>query len=312
MLNFNKKIEFIIFAYDYDESIGGTVVLHYLCHMLNKLGAKAYLMPAFNSYTINFLSWAQEVQESIVERYRISTLRLKTNENWDTPIYPERLDEISLKENVVAIYPEIIFGNPLKAKNVTRWLLHHPGFHTKDAYYTANEVQFRFEDWIKPLNLPWLEISKNNLNVIAVPWDKYYIKEDGHARTGTAYAIRKGKNKKISHDIRNSILIDDKPHEEVAKIFKSVKQFISYDTKTFYSSLALLSGCESIVIPDDNVTIDEWDSSGIGRLGIAYGWDDLKRAKATKNERINLLKESESKSVESIKEFMNFWNNRLV
>ena len=50
--------------------------------------------------------------------------------------------------------------------------------------------------------------------------------------------------------------------------------FISYDSLTAYSRFAVLSGCVSIVIPDQGVSADEWYPNTKDRWGIAYGLSD--------------------------------------
>jgi hypothetical protein len=35
-------------------------------------------------------------------------------------------------------FKEQVFGNPLNAKNIVRWMLHTPGFHTGKKYYGSN------------------------------------------------------------------------------------------------------------------------------------------------------------------------------
>lgn len=79
----------------------------------------------------------------------------------------------------------------------------------------------------------------------------------------------------------NSTLIDGKSHEDVSRIFKRVKTFISYDAYTAYSIFATLCGCESIVVPEKGVEKEIWYPDKKDRDGIAYGFDDLDHARET-------------------------------
>jgi hypothetical protein len=86
----------------------------------------------------------------------------------------------------------------------------------------------------------------------------------------------------VIHDTSNSILIDGKSHQQVAAIFKSVKQFVSYDAHTLYSSLAAIAGCESVVVPLEGMTKEQWRPNVEDRYGIAYGFDDIEFARTTR------------------------------
>ena len=272
------KKKFLIFAPSYNEISGGIVVLHKLCSILNELGYESYLHPYIYSYElnrknikdflINFIKWS--VKESL--------RRYKTNPAFNTPLFKGSVEN---KDDWVVIYPEVVFGNPLKAKNVVRWLLHQPGFHEGHIYYGQNELYFKFNSAIVDFKFPHSVTSQSELKVIHYPLEHYNDIGVLSERSGTAYCLRKGKNKQIQHDLTDSILIDGKTHAEVASIFKRVKTFVSYDTYTAYSIFAVLCGCDSVVIPDKGVTEEEWYPNPTDRYGLAYGFENIDKARET-------------------------------
>ena len=172
------------------------------------------------------------------------------------------------------------------APNVARWFLHHPGYHTGKVGVETGEIYYRYTESMNGLKIHGSRLSENILRIAHYPLDIYNEKSAPKERHGTAYCLRKGSGKTIIHDLNNSVLIDGKSHKEIAEIFKRSKQFISYDTQTAYSRFAYLCGCESIVIPDEGVSIDEWHPNEADRFGIAYGLDDLDRANSTRTKAI--------------------------
>lgn len=269
--------KFIIFTPSYDENSGGTVVLHKLCHVLNELGYESYVKPYTYSYEVKRTNWKLFIWRLLKWSFLSSIRGFKTNPAFNTPIFKGD----SVDENWIVIYPEVVFGNPLNAENVVRWLLHQPGFHEGNIFYGKNELYFKFNSAIEDFNFPGSVTSYNELKVVHYPLEYYNLDDVAPQRTGTAYCLRKGRNKKIIHDVTDSILIDGKSHAEVASIFKSVKRFVSYDTLTAYSIFAVLCGCESIVIPDEGVSIEDWYPNPSDRYGIAYGFENVDSALST-------------------------------
>lgn len=306
--------KFLIFSSGYNEFSGGVIVLHKLCHLLNSLGYESYLYPLFQNYETNKNNFF-EVSVKLWGHYVINKLkRYRINSAFNTPIFKAKMP-YSWDEWVV-VYPERVFGNPLGAKNIVRWFLHQPGFHSNKIYYGKGELYFDFSNFGKKFFFPGSKLSKNKLYVSHFPLEIYNLKQAlvSNQRSGTAYSLRKGKHKKIIHDLNNSILIDGKSHEEIADIFKKVGTFISYDAYTAYSVFAVLCGAKSIVVPDEGVSIDEWYPNIKDRAGIAYGFDDaeLKRANETSGQVLeNILKEERhaknnvKKFVEEVSDYFN-------
>jgi hypothetical protein len=337
----------IIVAPNYDPKSGGAIALHKLCDVINTLGRKAYLCPAFENRFIHVLNCDTQLPHlnddlwrlSIDQRIDLQTLpksysknddwitklkrikriifnqsqlpllansevfKLKTNPNFNTPTLSlAEAKALAQQEDTVVIYAEIMAGNPLGAKNVVRWLLHDPGFHSGHIYYEMGELYFRFNSAVKPFAFPGSTTSEQFLTVVQYPLDLYNL--DGALpdaeRLGTAYCLRKGAHKPITHALTNSVCIDQLPHEEVARIFKRVTHFYCYDTLTAYYHLAAVCGCKVVIIPDEGVAKENWLTPN-ARVGIAYGMTDTEISPLP-NETALFLKGEEAKAAVQMEE----------
>jgi hypothetical protein len=306
------KPDFIIFSPDYNPNNGGAIVLHYLCHLLNANGFLAHILPYFHCQDVSpFDDLVEKVCELNEVKKRILGTPYQLNPDWNTPLYPKEIAHIRHRDDVVVVYPEIIFGNPLRARHVARWLLHEPGFHHRQVYFEHGEVQFRYLDLHPVVRMPWVDLSNHFLTVMHIPWQHYTPAPEGHKREGTAYMIRKGHGKQVIHDLSNSFQIDGKSHAEIGEIFRSVQTFISYDTKSIYSMLAALAGADSVVVPDDGVDEADWQPVTEMRFGIAYGFEKLEWAKSTRHLVAENLRKLDDDSMSSVRQFAHDWQLRL-
>lgn len=283
------NINFIVYAYRYHDDSGGIVVLHKLCHLLNQNGYKASLWPNYKP-----IFDKENIVKSIfqfLKYFRKSVHRkFATNKLWNTPIasYKDLQDE-----NSIVIYAELVDGNPLNAKNVVRWLLHKPGFHSNKINYSKNELVFYYlKSYVDNLT----NINMKNELYIANNREETYFDKKLDNREGTCYILRKGKDRKIVHDLNNSILIDGKSHQEIAEIFNRTEMCISYDTYTMYSVYAAMCGCISVVVPEEGVLEEEWLPDPKTRYGIAYGFDKIEESKKTQQKLLERMEE-ESKTL---------------
>lgn len=311
---------FIVVAPHYDPKSGGAIALHKLCDVINNLGRKAFLCPAFENRFIHVLNCRTQLPNLNDDLWRLSidqridlqtlpktypkaddwitklkrikrivlnqselpllansdTFELKTNPSFNTPVLSlGAAQALAQQDNTIVIYAEIMAGNPLGAKNVVRWLLHDPGFHSGHIYYEPGELYFRFNEAVRPFVFPGSTTSDLFLTVVQYPLDLYNF--DGaipeSERQGSAYCLRKGAHKPIVHELADSICIDSLPHEEVAKLFKRVKHFYCYDTLTAYYHLAAACGCKVVIIPDEGMIKEQWLTPE-ARLGIGYGLEE--------------------------------------
>lgn len=310
-------MKFVIVSPPYDENNGGSIVLHKLCDIINKSGFDASILPLIDSREINALNWQEAIHSAIISQSNLEFIinhpeHFRLCDRYNTKLFQGAIGQIAHSPETIVVYPEITFGNPLGARHVARWLLHNPGFHTGKVYYSAGEVQFQYSNLFQPLNVPYLEIADFHLSVIDIPWDLYRNDQPQLVkREGTAYLVKKGHGRAAIHDLENSICIDGLGHNDVAAIFKSVETFISYDQASFYSSLASLAGCVSIIAPGMDSATRNGDVTGHGRNGIAYGFEDIQRAIDTVPQMIVELQEQERESVRSVDRFLQFWGSRL-
>lgn len=291
--------KFIIYSSEFDENIGGPIVLHRLCHILNIEGQQAYLWPFDKPRIPNWRDWNWRPPIILIIKYLAYLLRskkYKVNDNFTTPVA-----NYSDLKSAIAIYPEIISGNPLYAKKVVRWFLHKPGFHTGEINYSNNELYFFIQ---QAFNDETLNPNSDNLLQAVFVRDDVYFQTNFSERTGSCYILKKGRNRELIHDTKKSILIDDLTHKEIAKIFNSVETCISYDLYTMYSHYAALCGCISIVIPEEGLTKDEWRPEEHRRYGIAYGFDDIQHAKDTQKHVLPMLKKLETDANNTVKKFI--------
>jgi hypothetical protein len=291
-----RKRIFFIYAPSYDEKIGGSIVLHKLCDLINRGGDRAYLYPIGSGLKIGDLvfdplSFVLQLFHKITTR-----IKFKTLSKYITPVAL-----IFKNRNAIVIYPEIVSGNPLGAKNVVRWLLHKPGFHSGLVDFNPSDLIFYFQE---VFNDPYLNCNiGGKLQVMDIRTD-IYTRTNFGARSGSCYLLRKGKKREILHDLNCSIMIDNLSHEEVAKLFNQSEYFISYDSYTLYSQYAALCGCISIVIPELGVNKEAWQPVDELRYGVSYGFDEIELARETQGKAKDYLTGLEKEFTQSVREFV--------
>lgn len=295
--------KFVVFAPSYDERHGGIICLHKLVHQINEAGHEAYLCPTFENLEFNRHNFLMPVRRLLGDIATGLFKPYRTHRSFNTPIYGGPARDLQSDEWVV-VYPELVFGNPLKARNVARWLLHQPGFHSGVVYYGFNELHVRFNEALREFRYPNSQQAAFFLPIIHYPLDLYNEEGAAARRSGTAYCIRKGGGKAMQHDLSNSALIDGLSHEGVAAVFKRVETFISYDTYTAYSRFAALCGCDSVVIPDEGVTEAQWYPNPADRYGVAYGFDQIGKARQTRQLLQQKIQQEHQQSAEAAVRFV--------
>lgn len=271
--------------------------------MINKAGAEAYIFPHFYNLEVNKYNLGKPILKALYSRLFDSFRRYSINKEFSCKVIKNKL-LLGDFDGWVVVYPEIVFGNPLNAKNVVRWYLHNPGFHTKKIYFGSGELCFKYHNGFSNFVNPGSKMSENILNIVYYPLNFYNMDSINANRQGVAYVIRKGKGRELKHVDDNSILIDGMSHVEVARVFKSVKVFISYDLYTAYSYFAALCGCDSIVMPMPGVSKEQWYPQEESRYGLAYGFEEIEYARKTRSKLIAKIKSDHERNAEVVTNFI--------
>lgn len=248
-------MKFIIYSPPLDYKIGGTVVLHQLAKDLTEMGLQTML---YNP----------------------------TKVQYQNPFCNDFATLSDVDDASVVIYPEIIAGNPLNAKNVIHWMLCDLGVHSgADVYKTwqDNDLVFHFSTFNN-------QYALSSVQILYTTWIDPEVKNKNLERAGSCYLFKKAclfhKEVKMIHP-PDALLIDNFTNAEIIDIFHQKKYFYCYDPYSFYDVMAVLCGCIPIIYPVNGVSREEWlktraTFSHKERIsGIAYGLDDLAFAEET-------------------------------
>ena len=244
-------MKFLIFAPPYRNSSAGVRVLHRLAAELNKLGCSAFVFTAWKKFD-----------------------QLKANIG-----------------DCIVVYPEIIEGNPIGAKNVVRYILNKPGYmEEKGATYAESELVFVYTEALLETAQSFTsqKLDDSRLMEISViePWifqpkpeiEKVY---DVAFWIGKGIETAQGNGEKIQDYLQGKRHIQityDQPgtREGLASLFQSCREFLTADDFTAMIPEAMLCGCKvTIVTPTGLVACDgdpgRWrtawhDTSAIGNF----------------------------------------------
>ena len=94
----------------YNDKSNGIKLMHKFCNDLNEIGEEAYLV---------FLG---PIENVIDRKIFISYDKSLINSNLNTPPLPKKFLKNGWVDDFIVVYTEVLAGNPLKAKNIVRWI----------------------------------------------------------------------------------------------------------------------------------------------------------------------------------------------
>lgn len=267
---------------------GGPVVLSTLCKTLRDMGydARVYMTFDFVKYKTSCFGRLKYI---VLQLFFLVTVYLKyelirifpnskftKNKRFDIlRKYFMDLDYIKIQFNPffnrktsIVVYPEIVYGNPLKAKNVVRWLLYYYKFAEDKQAYNETDMFISYREIFNDSDL-----NPTNKIVTLNYFDKKMYRQYNYGeRNGNCYIIRKGKDRSdLPKVFDGPVYNDDMTQEDLVKMFNEYKFCYSYDTQTFYSSIASICGCISIVVIEPGKTEKDYCKEEEYHYGVAYG-----------------------------------------
>lgn len=271
-----KGKRFIISTHGFDMGIGGLKVLHKLCHMLNTHGYDAYVIP------VNF-----DVPFVVYEPYNV---KLATNEL------------LANLQDAIVVYPESWYGNYLNAPNVVRWILGPPDKSHVDTW-ASNDLWF----WLTHSYMT--NFNKDNTNILHITEQHRDIFFDKHIpRSGSCWTLRKAQHYVTPNNYmhpKDSIFI---PYNQagdliyLSDLFNRSEVFYCYDNYTYLTVQSLMCNTDTIVI-SQNCSRDHFMKGYILNKYVAFGLDDVERARQIRGGFINDLDLLEANSINQIHTF---------
>lgn len=311
----SKKAEFVIVSHI--QNGGGAIALHSLCKYLTELGYKARIFYT-RCYDYNdsrrseyFRQWFVGCMYDTVRKTAVKLVKTDyiRNKLWYrdylfTPVKGcRRKFTPFIGKNTIVVYPEIMYGNPLKSDNVVRWLLYYNKLYNEQNpdSYSKNDLFFCYREVFNDEKL------NPDVNKVRTPFYdlNFYRQTNFGERNGKCFIIRKGAERADLPKEYDGIIIDDMTEEQIVETFNKCKYCISYDTQTGYSKIAAMCGCISVIIPEQGRSKTDYISSEDENVGVAWGWDEkeLEHAMQTREQVRSMFEEINRSGRESAENF---------
>ena len=290
---------------------GGTIVLAQLCRSLTEMGYDARIYPVLyyptsESQSIRFYGMCIRSFFARAARRILFGEKDKMPRHFagckvkKTPFY--------CKKNTIVVYPELVYGNPLHSKRTVRWLLFHYRYSNDDKAFSPDDMFMGFRDFFNR------GVNVFGENVKCSHFDSDLYKQTNYGRReGNCYFVRKGY---VRSDLPKSFdgpVLDNLSEEEKVEVLNKCKYCYSYDTQTFYSTIAAVCGCISIIVTEPGKEVSDYGTEEDKRYGVAVGNtpDQLKRAEETRNILLESLnfeernKKAAQTFIENVESFFN-------
>lgn len=224
-------IPYLVWSYDYSNATGGVKVMHRLAHELNEAGQTAYVSG-------------------------------RPNPEWNTPqrepfaVADEAHHRVG--PDWIAIYPEVVSGNPWTAPRVVRYILNSPGKLGGDSTYDPSEIVFSYSPLFSDAPL---------LHLPAVELDIYTDRHE--PRQGAAVYVGKGVETQAILGATRITLDMREDRHALADVLNRVSVLYSFDPVSGMLDVARLCGCPVVILSD--VHRAELDR-GMDWTGVGFGY----------------------------------------
>lgn len=293
-----------IIIYNVNQYFGGTLVLSALCKTFRDLGYDARVMFTYalqsgpnttvgcRKDTMKHLTkqWIGHLLNKVFKKKCFfAKNQLQKSPLTTMPGIKIQYNPFFNRNNTIVIYPEVMYGNPLGAKHVVRWLLFHYKHENESGAYGEKDM---FVCYRKIFNSPALNPKEVTLHINYFD-NQLYRQYNFGPRSGKCYILRKGKSRKdLPKHFDGPVYDNDMTQEELVKMFNEYEYCYSYDTQTFYSIIAMACGCKSVVVMEPGKTVEDYlGENERSHYGIAYGDtpEQLEYAEKTRDLKLKML-----------------------
>lgn len=169
---------------------------------------------------------------------------VKDESDWPKELPVLKKVDSGLRRDAVAVYPEIVAGNPLRIRNVARLVLFYPGVNGGMKHYHESEMTFAYHQRFLP-----------GADVLTIPWiDENLFNNPGLPRTQDCCFVHKGGRWKDPPELRGLPTITmqwPETREALADLLKRTKTLYSFDDCSAVLVEALLCGAKVMVVTPD-------------------------------------------------------------
>jgi len=231
----------------------------------------------------------------------------KSNFIWEPFTFP--------LHKTISIYTQVSIGNPYNTIYNNRWVLHD---YSKEHWDTfdKNDLIYNFGDFKVPENT-----KQSSLTVFDYKLDKFKNLNNPN-RNGFCYLkqINKATPEWGENFLKTFTLNDisdwysNGGYDYLLEILNKYEYLITFEDKTYLTTIAALCGTKSIIINNENYSspIDFRLKNPIQLFGVAYGLDDIGWA----NKTINLVRDNiielEKRDSIMVDNFIKNWEKKLL
>jgi hypothetical protein len=242
---------YIIAAPSYTSVSAGIRCLYRLCDELNRCGYRAFVAGS-----------------------------TETAPDLSAPLIPWEMAIALCRHGFIAVYPETVAGNPLRARSIARWVLNRPGLLGGETVYGDSEMVFYYSD----VFLPYVQNRvAGKLYMPTIDEEIFFCDEvPVRDRSLESYYLGKSawKDGVVDKNRTFEITRTAPRKEELGKLFRASRCLYCFDNSTILIYEALMCGCPVVVIPDGTQTKEDYRRLELGMDGIAWGLEELPGLKA--------------------------------
>jgi O-antigen biosynthesis protein len=240
---------YVVSAPDYVSHSAGVKCLYRLCHELRLLG------------------------------YKASVASGKTAPDFPVPLLTEKEARLACLDGAVAVYPEIVRGNPFGASTVARWVLNKPGYLDGDKVYDDRELVFSYS---RAYDRHVSNRLAGHLHMPTIDRTIFFPPLSRRERvTELVYAGKSTVVAGVAPSCAVAVGRATPPKALLGDLFRSAKRLWCFDNSTVVMYEAVLCGCLVVLVPDGSQSREDFERSELGLDGVAWGSEELARAEST-------------------------------
>lgn len=227
----------------YRRSSAGIRVMHMLCHVLNRLGEEAYVFTSEVNPDLN----TPTVTEDVVRRH------------------------LQAGREPIVVYPEIVSGNPRRAKSVVRYVLNVPGLIGGDKTFADTELIYAYGQNLLPANAP----PGNVLFFPSVDSSLFNNRDNPLDAQRQGILVYPGRHlnalKEHPELAHGTVITSTWPasRSELAALMRRSEMLYCFES-TAIALEAVLCGCPAVVLRSPLFDGNAISSAELGREGMAF------------------------------------------